>query len=329
MGPVLAAAMTASAALLALFPGWSKDEHYRWADVKTLAALTIACLAASLINPHGLKLLAFSLTLGLGSEYMKEVVFEWANPFGPMYARSYGREAALAMMGLTWLGLALNAKRRPLVDGVLALLATLMSVQAVRFLSYIGMIGFPIAVRAWRSAAQDWIDPQFTRRRPLIEAALVALLLATTLIYGFPYGKNKHRQVGWGLGGRMPYEATRFISDQGLKGNIFNDYGDGAFLIYHLYPDIRPVMDSRIDVYGDQLYREYFSSREHPTTFFRYLEKYDVSLILLRKWDANLKINQYLDYIPATKLLLETEDRRLFSYDPTLLPPEIKQQIGK
>ena len=149
------------------------------------------------------------------------------------------------------------------------------------------------------------------------------------MVYGFPYGQSqiKHRQIGWGLGGRMPREAVQYITEQGLEGAIFNDYADGAFIIYHLSPKVRPVMDSRIDVYGDELYREYFLSRRHPVTFFSYLNKYSVNLILLRKSKDNLQINQYLDYIPATKLLLETDDRLLFSYDPALLPEELKQQI--
>ncbi|MEJ2170611.1 MAG: hypothetical protein P8X90_34380, partial [Desulfobacterales bacterium] len=327
--PFLGAVMTGTAALVVLFPGWSKNESFSWPDVGKLAALTVACLAASLINPNGLRLLEFSLTIGLASDYIKQVVFEWASPLGAEYARSYGREAALGMMLLIWLGLALNVKKRPLLDAALSLVATIMSLQAVRFLSFIGMLGFPIAVRAWRTAADMQASPLPVKRLPVIEAALFGLLLASTLVYGFPYGTSKHRMVGWGLGGRMPYEETNFIAEQGFEGTIYNDYGDGAFLIYHLYPKIRVVMDSRIDVYGDELSREYFASRVNPIKFFQYLNKYKVSLILLRKSPNNLQINEYLKYIPATKLLLETEDRLLFAYDPQLLPPEIKQQISQ
>jgi hypothetical protein len=322
---VLGALMTGTTAVLVLRPGWSKDESYGWSDVRTFTALTAACLAASLVNPNGFRLLEFSLTIGLASDYIKQVVFEWGSPLGAAYARSYGREAALCMFLLMWLGLALNVKRRPFLDAVFALLATVMSVQAIRFISFIGMLGFPLAVRAWRAVAETHANAMFVKRRPLIEAALFGLLLASTLIYGFPYGEAKHRKVGWGLGGRMPYKATRFLTEQGLEGTIYNDYGDGAFLIYHLYPMVRPVMDSRIDVYGSELSREYFSSRDHPLKFFQYLNKYNVALILLRKSQKNLQINQYLDYLPATKLLLETDDRLLFSYDPMQLPPEFMQ----
>ncbi|MBW2427415.1 MAG: hypothetical protein JRF56_00540, partial [Deltaproteobacteria bacterium] len=216
-------------------------------------------------------------------------------------------------------------KRRPLLDAALALVATLMAVQAVRFISFIGILGFSLTVHAWQAVADTQARSLPVKRRPWIEAALFGFLLASVLIYGFPYGKAKHRRVGWGLGGRMPYQATRFLTEQGFEGTIYNDYGDGAFLIYHLYPRIRPVMDSRIDVYGRELYWEYLFSRENPQKFFQYLNKYNVALILLRKTQQNLQINQYLGNIPATKLLLETDDRLLFSYDPMRLPPEFMQ----
>jgi hypothetical protein len=324
---VLGALMTGATAVLVLRPGWSKDESYAWSDVRTFAALTVACLAASLLNPNGVRLVEFSLTMGLASDYIKQVVFEWGSPLGAVYARSYGREAALCMFFLIWSGLALNVKRRPFLDTVLALLATLMSVQAIRFLSFIGILGFPLAVRAWRAVADIHANSLLVKRRPLIETALYGLLLASTLIYGFPYGDAKYRKVGWGLGGRMPYQATRFLAEQGFEGTIFNDYGDGAFLIYHLYPKIRPVMDSRIDVYGSELSREYFTSRDDPIKFIQYLNKYNVSLILLRKWESNAQVIKFLSRLPATKLLLSTERRLLFSYDPMRLPPEILQQL--
>ena len=324
---IIGVMMTGAMAFLVMLPSWSRDESYAWSDVRVLAGLTAACLVASLINPHGLRLVEFSLNIGLASDYIKQVVFEWASPFGPKYVSSYGRIVILWMFFLVWLGLTLNIKRRPLLDAAFALLATVMTVQAIRFVAYIGILGFPIAVRAWLAVADTHARSLLVRRRPLLEAALFILILASTLVYGFPYGEAKHRRVGWGLGGRMPYQATRYIAEQGLAGTIYNDYGDGAFLIYHLFPGIRPVMDSRIDLYGSELAREYFTSRDHPVTFFRYLNKYNVSYILLRKSQKNGQILDYLVSIPATEILLETDDRLLFSYDPKRLLPELKQQI--
>jgi hypothetical protein len=115
------------------------------------------------------------------------------------------------------------------------------------------------------------------KRLPIIEAAQFALILASTIIYGFPYDKTAHRRIGWGFGGRLPYKSVNFLDDQDYEGTIFNDYADGAYFLHHLAPRIRPVMGPRIDVYGSELTHEYFSSRDGQLKFFQYFNKYNVS----------------------------------------------------
>ena len=322
---VLGVLMTGTTAFLVICPWWSKDESYAWSDVLKLAGLTAACLVASLINPHGLRLLEFSLTMGLASDYIKDFVYEWGSPLADKYMRrAYGSNVALSIFTLMWLGLVLNVKRRPLLDAVLAVLATVITVQAIRFVSFIGIIGFPITVRAWLAVADTHATPLLVRRRPLLEAALFALMLASTLVYGFAYDKTNHRRIGWGFGGKLPYNTVNFLVEKDFGGTIFNDYTDGAFLQHHLAPRILPVMDGRIDVYGSELTREYFASRDDPIIFFEYLNKYNVSLILLMQTEKNIPVIQLLSKLPASTLLLRADDRFLFSYNPDLLPSQLR-----
>ena len=324
---VLGGMMTGIAALLVLLPTWSKEENYSWSDVATLAALTAACLVASFINPHGLRLIKFSLSMGFGSDIFKKFVYEWGSPFAAKYmGRAYGFNVVLVIFIAMFFGLTLNAKRRPLVDTGFAIFATITTIQAIRFVSYIGIFGFPIAVHAWQTAADNHPRSALLKRRPLIETALIVLILTSTLIYGFPYDKSIHRRIGWGFGIRTPYQTVDFLKKQNLEGVIFNDYSDGAFLIHHLAPKILPVIDPRIDIYGSELTEEYYFSRDNAVRFFRYLNKYNVSLILLRQTKRNIRIIQMLSQLPASKLILRADDRLLFSYDPDLLPAEILQQ---
>ena len=325
---VLGVMMTGTTALLALFPSWSTGESYSGSDVAKLATLTVACLAASLINPHGLQLVKFSLNIGLASDYIKQFVYEWGSPLADKYMRrAYGFEVVFSIAVLMWLGLTLSVKRRPLVDAVFALFATVITLQAIRFVSFIGILGFPITVRAWLAVADTRAGSLPVKRLPIFETALFALILTSTLIYGFPYDKTTHRRIGWGFGGRLPYKSVNFLIDQEYKGTIFNDYADGAYLLHHLAPRIRPVMDSRIDVYGSELTHEYFSSRDDPLKFFRYLNKYNVSLILLMQSKKNIPVIQLLSKLPASKLLLRADERFLFAYNRDLLPPEISRQL--
>ena len=326
MALVLGAMMTGTAAFLVWAPSWSRDESYTWSDVRVLAGLTSACLVASLVNPHGLRLLEFSLNIGLASDYIKQFVYEWGSPFADNYRlRAYGSDVAFSIFILMWLGLALTAKRRPLVDALIAVLATVMTAQAIRFISFIGLLGFSVTVRAWLAVADTYARPALVKRRPLLEAALFALILASALVYGFPYDKANHRRIGWGFGGKLPFETVNYLAKKGFEGTIFNDYGDGAFLQHHLAPRILPVMDGRIDVYGSELAHEYFSSRDDPIKFFQYLDKYNVSLILLMQTKKNVAVIQLLSNLPASSLLLRADDRFLFSYNPDLLPSQLKQ----
>jgi hypothetical protein len=321
MAVIFGAVMTASTAFCIIFPSWSKDESYDWSDVLKLALLTVACLAASLVNPHGLRLLEFSLNLGLASDYIKQFVYEWASPLSGKYmGRAYGSDVALSLFVLMWSGLALNLKRRPLLDAIFALLATVMTAQAIRFISFIGIIGFSITVRSWLAVADAHAKSILIRRRPLLEALVFGLILVSTIVYGFPLDKVNHRKIGWGFGGRLPLKTVNFMKEQGLEGTIFNDYIDGAYIQYYLAPRILPVMDSRIDVYGSELTHEYFSSRDNPENFFHYLNKYDVSLILLTSTKKNVPVIQLLLKLPASKLLMKADGRYLFSYNPDLMP---------
>jgi hypothetical protein len=326
---VLGAMMTGTTALLALFPSWSKGESYSGSDVAKLAALTVACLIASFINPHGLRLLEFSLTMGFESDYIKQFVYEWGSPLADKYMqRAYGFNVVLSIFVLIWLGLVLNVKRRPLLDVVFAVLATVLTVQAIRFVSFIGILGFPVMVRAWLSVADTRAGSLPVKRLPIIETALFTLILASTLVYGFPNDKSSHYRIGWGFGGRLPYKSVEFLAKQNFEGNIFNDYADGAFLIHKLSPRIRPVMDPRIDIYGSDLTYEYFASRDDPLKFFQYLNKYNVSLVLLMQSKKNIPVIQLLSQIPASKLLLRADDRFLFAYNRDLLPAEISRQLS-
>jgi hypothetical protein len=326
MALVLGAMMTGTAAFLVWVPSWSRNESYTWSDVRVLAGLTAACLAASLVNPHGLRLLEFSLNIGLASDYIKQFVYEWGSPFADNYRlRAYGSDVVGSLFILMWLGLALTAKRRPLADALIAVLASVMTAQAIRFVSFIGLLGFSVTARAWLAVADTYARPALVKRRPLLEAALFALIIASTLIYGFPYDKANHRRIGWGFGGKLPFETVNYIAEKGFKGTIFTDYADGAFLQHHLAPRILPVMDGRIDVYGSELAHEYFSSRDDPVKFFQYLNKYDVSLILLMQTEKNIPVIELLSKLPASRLLLRADDRFLFSYNPALLPSQLRQ----
>jgi hypothetical protein len=78
-----------------------------------------------------------------------------------------------------------------------------------------------------------------------------------------------------------PTGAVDYVVDHNLRGNIYNPYDFGAYLIFR---GIKTFIDSRTD----QLFSEGFASsvsrtlHQEPSAFIAMLQKYDVSLALVK-----------------------------------------------
>src|SRR2546430_2735490 len=74
---------------------------------------------------------------------------------------------------------------------------------------------------------------------------------------------------------------AEYLEQPALEGNVLNSYALGGELIYRCYPRLRPAIDSRIDVYGEQyfLYLQGLGSDERA--FREFAERYGVRHVLL------------------------------------------------
>ena len=75
--------------------------------------------------------------------------------------------------------------------------------------------------------------------------------------YGYIYRKGSRKPFGFGVASNMPIEAVQYVKENGIKGNCFNPYTYGTYIINHLYPETRVVMDSRDLPHGEELYLEH------------------------------------------------------------------------
>ncbi|MGH7770220.1 MAG: tetratricopeptide repeat protein, partial [Candidatus Binatia bacterium] len=123
------------------------------------------------------------------------------------------------------------------------------------------------------------------RSKPLAVFLGAALLLAVAahasyVGYYFDF-RGKPRAKGFGVGADMPTCAVDFIERAGISGNAFVSYSDAAQLIHRMYPAVKVNMDSRNDVYGEALYREYLAALENPEAMQAYLRRYPVDFFFL------------------------------------------------
>jgi hypothetical protein len=63
----------------------------------------------------------------------------------------------------------------------------------------------------------------------------------------------------FGVAGTFPAGAVDFLRREGRRGTLWNDYGWGGYLIWHLYPELRVSIDGRMAVYGPERFREFLT----------------------------------------------------------------------
>jgi hypothetical protein len=75
--------------------------------------------------------------------------------------------------------------------------------------------------------------------------------------------------------------AAGYIAAQGLRGNVFNEYSDGGYLIYRLAPRARVAVDGRADIYGDQFIKDYMRVYQGAADWQTKFERLAVDLAVL------------------------------------------------
>ena len=97
---------------------------------------------------------------------------------------------------------------------------------------------------------------------------------------------TRDTRVAWGTDTdtrRFPTAATQFIEDNNIRGNMFNDYGLGGWLIWRLGPDRKVFIDGRTHFYGQDFFHmnHAFEAAPSPGTWRELQNKYDFRYAVL------------------------------------------------
>lgn len=135
-------------------------------------------------------------------------------------------------------------------------------------------LGVPVLVSAHMvSAAVRW-----QRYRHWTAACVLAM---GPTICALQYAGLLQMGGGWpatGVNGSMlPCLATAFLSRQPTPPKLFNSYGMGGYLLYHLGPKIPVFIDGRLDIYDAQVWRDYLAAEENRMSIAQVRQKYGVN----------------------------------------------------
>ncbi len=213
----------------------------------SLIVVTLLLPVVSLINPYGYKLAFFPL-IHMGGENADALRYigEWTpirlkEMLFYFYPYPLHHFAAKVILYGTVAGFILNLRRLRVRDFILIVPVAYMAASHIRWLVVFALFAAPI----FASNISGFLDRSNKKERLWSKLSMaVAVIIALLFIYEHAFVLDR-ADSGLGLKqGHYPEGTVDFMKENRLKGNIFNTYVFGGYLIYH-YPEVKVFIDGR------------------------------------------------------------------------------------
>ena len=275
------------------------EESRRLAQrLKTLAMVTVASLAVSLINPYGYELHVHVYRY-LSSRWLMNHIDEFLSP----NFHGVAQQCFVAILLITIVALA-AARTRPSLSRVFVLLfATYSGLYAARNLPVSSLLLTLIVAPLWTLALAEARENSnlslrlrafvsrwqaFTGRVGEVERGFGGHLWPAAAVFlgmlicaqqgklGATQWMNVHFDPK-----QLPVQATAAIVQRGIPEPIFAPDSWGGYLIYRLYPQTKVFVDDRHDFYGEDFLRDYLKAIRLTPDWDKFLKENHVNWTLL------------------------------------------------
>jgi len=299
--------------------GWKAAATPSRRRLKRLLTAAAACFAVSIINPYGLREVAYAWGQ-----------FAWVASDAHPVARLLGElkpslSPSLAIHPLSYFSLwaftlltasSFVLNRRQLRLGSLLVYCAFfyLFVSSFRNSILFAIVATPLATENFMVALAELkaAPPKRLGLSTGLRAGgclcsvifLTVLAVASGAYYRWDRGDY---EPGVGVQrGFYPEGTTQWLSKTEFRGKLYNGAELGGYLIWHLHPKVPVFIDGRHEVYGP-VAAENALARGDPDAFLALARKHDISLALVRHADP---VNQEL----LARLASEA-DWRLVDYD--------------
>ncbi len=238
-------------------------------------------LVAALLTPHGVRGLLFPIQL-MRMRHLAEIN-EWQPANFATFEPIEGALLALLYVALTR-GIRLPPLRILLLLGLLHL-----ALQHSRHQMIAGIVG---ALALAEPFGRGIAAPAARPARTWLAAAAVAVLALTAFRLVVPVGRVNDRM--------SPVAALDHVPPALAAQPVFNDYGFGGYLIFK---GVRPFIDGRADLYGDDFLTAYgAASSGAPAPFQTLANQYGFRWSILTRDSAAAAM---LDHLPGWHRMFE------------------------
>jgi hypothetical protein len=248
--------------------------------ISHLLLVLVGSVAAACVNPNGVRLLVYPLSYLPLQKTLLPALEEWKSPdfhsllFAPFLA-------AIGLLLIT----GINPKKLDLWSLGLGLLVVALALQSARYVAVFGVAFVPIAGLAMRerwpwAIAQTAESP--TPARAALHWALLAAAIGVFALTFRPAAWSQFQGEPRTAGQGVPVDAVNLIQKQFPNAHVFNQYEWGGYLIYRLWPQQRPFIDGRGEMFPPAFLAEYLNTYAVKPGWEGTLDRYGVDLVLIR-----------------------------------------------
>jgi len=290
-------------------------------------AVIIALIAASLLNPYGYKIYDIPLKTAFAKE-AQGFIEEWSPiSFKSLLCFSFDSllwfKLFFILISVSFVVRKENLKEIKHLG--LFILFSIMAFMHYRFAGAFGVVMGPIFILNIARSLGNKNSRKFLRHAWQWSFVVLAVFLSLFLFALHRDYKNIELSAKKSY---CPEGTVQFLGEKEIKGNIFNSFNYGGFLIWHLYPQLKVFIDGRVPtVYSEDFFWLHRQGLENKKVWQKLVDEYDIDIVLIddtRDVGYRLFVKR-LDEDPAWSLVAFDDVSVLYLRDK----PKFKEIIAR
>jgi hypothetical protein len=269
--------------------GTKKEESKK--KTKILSLIALLCILISFLNPHGYNIFVYPFKV-LSNQYLMDHIIEFLSPNFHEFSVIPFRYLLLLVITI----IAITRNELKFTELFLILLFTNMALYSARYILLFSVVVAPILSRhckllfkQLKGKAINWLQKK-SEEIAAIDATSRGYLWVIPLALIFPL------VFGGGLDHRFddkkkPVAAVEFLKKEFLKGNMFNEYAFGGYIVYSAYPQYKVFIHGKIDWRGEEKFKEYYKIALFESGWEDLIEKYNINWII---FDTDSALSRFL-----------------------------------
>ncbi len=252
----------------------------RIGKLKVLIGVGLASIAAILVNPFGVEMLAYPFrTVSIG--VLQDFIQEWQSPnFHQIEVQPF-----LWLLLIVLGAMAISPRRPTAIELIHISVFAYLGFLAARNIAIFALVAAPVLSRHLGAILEHWLPrrseggelpPQFTR--PLNVVLLVLIAFAVLIKGALPLTSQFNKET---IAKLMPAEAIVYLRDNQPEGPLLNSYNWGGYVLWSLYPQYLSFVDGRTDLFDDVILEEYLDVWRGNDGWQEILGKWGIRTVLI------------------------------------------------